>query len=92
MSDISKFERMAMLSLADTERDVLCKRFDAVSSSFAKLDEFDTSDVLPLISVLEAKNIMREDITEKIISREELLKNAPEQQDGYIRVPASIDI
>jgi len=40
---------------------------------------------------LDSSNVMREDVASKLISRDELLKNAPEQHDGYFQVPAAIE-
>ena len=91
MSKISEYERMAMLELTDTEHGELSGSFSALLNTFSKLDEYDTSKALPLVSVLDVQNVMREDESSKTLSREELLQNAPEQQDGYIRVPATID-
>jgi len=88
---MADFERMAKLKLDDSEREVVKKRFDAVCGEFKKLEQYDTNEALPLVTVLDLENTMRDDISEKYISRDVLLTNAPEQQDGYIRVPASID-
>jgi len=85
------FESMAMLDLPETERIRLIARFDEIISGFSVLDDYDTSDAEPLVSVLELHNVMREDVAVKFISRDELLKNAPEQHDGYFQVPAAIE-
>jgi len=91
MSNISDYEHMAKLDLSDSERAVLGERFSTLIDGFSKLNEYDISGVLPLVTVLDDVNIMREDVSGKNISREALLRNAPEQQDGYIRVPGAID-
>ena len=80
-----------MLELLRAERETLKERFESIENGFSALDGFDTSKAEPLVTVLEVHNILREDIAEKFIRREELLKNAPEQSDGYFRVPATID-
>ena len=85
------YERMAMLDLSDTERVRLMECFDEITSGFAVLDDFDVSEVEPLVSVLDLHNVMREDVAVKFISRDELLKNAPESNDGYFLVPAAIE-
>ena len=85
------FEGMAMLDLAESERERVMERFDEVSSGFAVLDDFDTSGVLPLVSVLDLNNVLREDVAARAFSRDEILENAPEQVDGYFQVPAAID-
>ena len=91
MSDICGYEKAAMLELPESGRMMLKERFDKVAGGFSALDAYDTSKAEPLVSVLDIQNVMREDIPAKIVPREELLKNAPEQYDGYIRVPATID-
>jgi len=91
MRDFTDYERMAMLDLSDSERDLIRKRFDELASGFSALDAFDTDGVEPLVSVLDLNNVLREDAAKKFISRDELLANAPEQHDGYFQVPAAID-
>jgi len=91
MRKFTDYESMVMLGLTDDERNVLTERFENVVGEFTVLDDIDVSGVLPLVSVLDLQNVMREDVAEKVISRDELLKNAPEQNDGYFMVPAAID-
>ena len=85
------YENMAMLDLSESERVLLKKRFDEISAGFTALDEYDTDGAMPLVALPDLKNIMREDISTKFMPREELMANAPEQHDGYFRVPAAID-
>jgi len=85
---------MVMLDLPDAERLTLKGHFDTLAQSFAALDDIDTGDTQPLVSVLDLHNIMREDVASKITSRDELLKNSPGGGgggDGYFHVPAAID-
>jgi len=91
MSDISSYEKAAMLELPESERAMLNERFDMIAGGFSALDAYDTSKAEPLVSVLDIQNVFREDIPAKLVPREELLSNAPEQYDGYIRVPATIE-
>ena len=85
------YESMVMLDLPEDESVRLSERYDEIVSGFDVLDDIDVSSALPLVSVLELQNVMREDVASKLISRDELLKNAPEQHEGYIQVPAAID-
>jgi len=91
MREFSDYESMAMLDLSDLERETLRMRFDEIVGGFSVLDAFDTDGVEPLVSVLDVQNVLREDVSSKFISREKLLENAPEQQEGYFVVPAAID-
>ena len=101
MSCFSDYESMVILDLPDDERVRLKERFEEIAGGFAALDAIDTDGVEPLVSVLSLCNVMREDVASKVISRDDLLANAPEQSEGdlsaftqpngYFSVPAAID-
>ena len=91
VKDMQDYESMAMLDLHESERETLGERFNAVVSGFDALEKHDTSGVEPLVTVLELHNVLREDTPSKFMPRDELLKNAPEQHDGYFQVPAAIE-
>ena len=91
MRDIRDFEAMAMLDLTDEERERIGARFRGLSDNFDVIGQIDTDNVQPLVSVLELRNIMREDTAGKTLTREEILSNAPEQYDGYFQVPGTLE-
>ena len=91
MKDIKNYEAMAKFDLPETERGWVSARADMLMDSFNQLAGIDTSGVEPLITVLDVKNVLREDISVKMLPREELLSNAPEQYEGYFQVPKTLD-
>ncbi|MCL2046735.1 MAG: Asp-tRNA(Asn)/Glu-tRNA(Gln) amidotransferase subunit GatC [Oscillospiraceae bacterium] len=91
MKDISKFEGIAMLELGESDRQRLEELADTIIDNFDALEKIDTNDVKPLVSVLETINVLREDIVIKNVSRDELMTRAPEHNDGYYQVPATIE-
>lgn len=88
--NIRDYEDMMMLDLADDERSELSARLDALEDSFSALGQIDADGTEPLVTVLELSNILRDDVSGQIISREELLENAPASHDGYFRVPGTL--
>ena len=88
---IKKYEQMAKLDLAETERAALAKEATVLEESFRKLSDIDTGGVRPLLSVLDIHNVLREDVAVKEFSREKILENAPEQYDGYFEVPKTLE-
>lgn len=90
MIDIKEYEDMMMFDLDDEEREELSRRFNAVADGFAALEKVDANRVEPLVTVLDTHNILREDISEKLVTREELLSASPEQHDGYFKVPGTL--
>jgi len=88
--DLLKFEKMAKLDLPEDERKLLAAQAEKLLESFSVLDAVDTDGIEPLVTVLDGQNAMRGDVAEKIISRDELLANAPEQYDGYFQIPRTV--
>ena len=91
MLDIKEFEAMVMLDLPEGEREVLSARLCGLDESFTALEKVNTDGAEPLVTVLDMSNVLRGDVAEKLVSRDELLSNAPEQYDGYFKVPGTLD-
>ena len=91
MVNIKEFETMMMLDLPDGERDSLGKRLDALDKSFSALEQADTNGVEPLVTVLSVNNVLRDDVSEKLLPRDEILANAPERDGGFFKVPGTLD-
>jgi len=91
MKNIRDYEAMAKLDLPEAERAWVSDRADMLIDSFGQLAGIDASGLDPLITVLDIKNVLREDVNVKAFTREELLSNAPEKYDGYFQVPKTID-
>ena len=52
-----------------------------------KLNEIDTEGVEPLIFMSDEINVLREDDVEKSITQKDALKNAPQHDSDYFKVP-----
>ena len=91
MIDIRKYEAMTKIALNGGEREQIGRRFDELAGRFAAIEGIDADGTPPLITVLNLQNVLREDVSKKLLSREELLANAPEQYDGYYKVPGTLD-
>ncbi|KJE27520.1 Asp-tRNA(Asn)/Glu-tRNA(Gln) amidotransferase subunit GatC [Geobacillus thermoleovorans] len=82
---------LARLAITDEEAEMFTKQLDAIITFAEQLNELDTENVPPTSHVLDMRNVMREDVPEPGLPREEVLKNAPDQQDGQFRVPAILE-
>ncbi|MCL2152680.1 MAG: Asp-tRNA(Asn)/Glu-tRNA(Gln) amidotransferase subunit GatC [Oscillospiraceae bacterium] len=91
MLAIKKYESMAMLDLSEEEREEIGRRLDAMVSGFEALEHIDVDDAEPLVTVLDLRNVMREDVAKKQFSTEEILANAPEEYNGYFKVPGTLE-
>lgn len=85
------YEPMAKLSLSSESRAVADDIIARLEDEFSKMEKADTEGVEPLVTVLDLKNVLREDVSVQIVSRDTLLENAPEEYDGYFQVPKTIE-
>ena len=91
MTDIKKYEAMVKLALPEDERQWITEQADKLLEGFSALESVGTEGVEPLVTVLDMESILREDAAKKVITRGELLSNAPEQYNGYFQVPKTLD-
>jgi len=89
--NINVLENLAKLSFTEEERAEAEIQMSSYIESFRKLEEFDTSEAEALVQVTTLKNVLREDIAVKNISREVLLSNAPQHDIGHFQVPKTIE-
>ena len=90
MKNIKDYESMAKLDLPDDERQRIAAIAARWIDSFGALAGIDTDGVEPLTTVLNVQNVLRDDVCTKMLSRDELLANAPMQNDGYFQVPKTL--
>jgi aspartyl-tRNA(Asn)/glutamyl-tRNA(Gln) amidotransferase subunit C len=88
VSEVKHVAHLARLAITEKEAEDFTKQLDAIISFADQLNELDTDNVEPTSHVLDMKNVMREDVPQKGLPREEVLKNVPDHQDGQIKVPS----
>lgn len=96
MSRISKDQvkhvaHLARLAITEEEAEKFTQHLDSIITFAEQLNELDTEGVEPTSHVLNIKNVLREDKATDGLPREEVLKNAPEQQDGQFKVPSILE-
>lgn len=69
----------------------MAQQMSSILDYMAKLNELDTEDVPPMSHVLDLSNVFRDDEAEARITRDEALRNAPESDSEYFRVPKVIE-
>lgn len=89
---ISKLEKLARLELSDEEREGLTKDLSSILEMVEKLQELDTEGVDPLVYINEEVNILRSDKIDKQVSQKDALKNAPDQDGTFFKVPKVINL
>ena len=84
---ILRLEDLARLELSDEERNKLTGDLNEILKMVEKLEELNTEGVEPLVYINEEVNKLREDKINNQVSQKEALKNAPQQDGTYFKVP-----
>lgn len=89
--DVQHVADLARLSFSDEELETFTKQLDDMTSFAEQLNELNTDGVAPTTHVLTMENVLRPDEARDWLTREEALKNAPQQQDGQVKVPSVLE-
>lgn len=89
--DVENVAWLSRLSISDADMDKNIKELSDFLEYVDKLKDVDTENVAPTAHVLPLKNVFREDVVKPSLDRTLALSNAPDQEDGYFRVPKIIE-
>lgn len=90
VDEVRYIASLARLRFSDEEKRRLAVQMNAMLQYMEKLNELDTTDVPPMSHVLDTQNVYRADEVVQRISHDEALKNAPDADNEYFRVPKVI--
>lgn len=79
-----------MLKFNDVEREEIKVDLEKMIGFVDKLKELDTTGVEPLLHMSGNTNMLREDVTGNMLSRQEALQNAPLHDEQFFKVPKVI--
>jgi len=87
---VEHIAELAKLKLTDDEIAKMTEQLSAILDYAARLNELNTDAISPTASVVPLSNIMREDVVEPSMPREDVLANAPDKDERgeFFRVKA----
>lgn len=84
---IKHLAHLSRLELSENELDAMQGDMEKILEFVAKIDALDLSGVEPLTQMSSSVDIMREDKVGEMLTKEQALKNAPDANSDYFRVP-----
>ncbi len=87
---VDKLAHLARLKFDDAEKEEIKQDLQRMITFVEKINELDLENVDPMLYMTNEMNILREDEVSPSISREEALKNAPEHDGIFFKVPKVI--
>jgi aspartyl-tRNA(Asn)/glutamyl-tRNA(Gln) amidotransferase subunit C len=88
--DVEKLAHLGRLELTEQELAQMEGDMNKMLHFVEKINELDLEGVEPLAYMSDEVNILRQDEIHQDISHEEALKNAPDKDSDYFRVPKVI--
>lgn len=89
--DVRHIASLARLRFSEAEEERLAGEMTRILDYVEQLRELDTEGVPPMAHVLDLHNVFRPDEVAPRIAREEALRNAPDADSDYFRVPKVIE-
>ncbi len=87
IKDVEHVAKLARLEFTEEEKELYTKQLGDVLKYVDQMNEVDTSNVKPMSHAIDFVNVMREDKVVYEHTKEELMANAPEEENGFFRVP-----
>ena len=89
--DVKHVANLSKLAFDEAETAEFAGTLTKIVDMFMKLEEVDTTGVPFTANVADNINAWREDVAVAGWDRDELFKNVPEAEDGFIKVPAIME-
>lgn len=84
---VEKLAHLSRLEFSEEEKQAMVTDMDKILAFIDKISELDLKDVEPLVYLTEEGNVLRKDEVVTEVSKDEALKNAPDKDTDYFRVP-----
>ena len=85
--DVEHVAKLARLELTEEEKEKFTTQLTDVLKYVDQMNEVDTTGVEPMAHAIDFVNVMREDVVKYEQTKEELMKNAPSEENGFFKVP-----
>ena len=91
-ADVAKVARLARLDLSTDELELMTAQLSGMLEHFADIDALDLAAVEPMTQPYPLVNVLRPDVVQPSLDRDEVLAAAPAAEDGRFRVPPIVGL
>ncbi len=90
IKDVEYIATLAKLRFNEREKEKMTSELNTILHYVEQLNECDTTHVEPLANMNDRTNVLRKDEVIPSIPNEDALKNAPDSQERFFKVPKVI--
>lgn len=87
---IDQLAHLSRLEFSTEEKQKILNDLNRILDYIDQLNELNTDNVEPLIYLAPNQNILRDDVVNETLKKEDALANAPKKDSDYFRVPKII--
>jgi aspartyl-tRNA(Asn)/glutamyl-tRNA(Gln) amidotransferase subunit C len=84
---VHKVANLARLEMTEEEEEQIATQMSSILDYFEQLSELNTDNVLPTTRAIDLSNVTRADELRPYPNREAILKEAPDQDGDFFKVP-----
>ena len=85
--EVEKLAHLSRLEFTEEEKENMVADMDKILGFVEKINEVDLEGVEPLVYMTDEESTLRKDEVVEQATKEEALKNAPDRDTDYFRVP-----
>jgi len=90
LDDVRHVAKLARLALDEAHLEKYTRQLEGILGYVAQIEKLDVSGVQPMAHALPLHNVLRQDVVEPSLPLEEVLRNAPETDGPFFKVPKII--
>jgi aspartyl-tRNA(Asn)/glutamyl-tRNA(Gln) amidotransferase subunit C len=90
-AEVAHLARLSRLAVTDEELDMFAGQLDVILNSIQRIGDVTAADIPPTSHSVPLTNVLREDVIEPCLSREDALAGAPDTAEDRFRVPRILD-
>jgi aspartyl-tRNA(Asn)/glutamyl-tRNA(Gln) amidotransferase subunit C len=89
--EVAHLARLSRLAVTEDELDTFAGQLDVILQAVARVGEVTAADIPPTSHSVPLTNVLRDDVPQPSLPRDEALSGAPDAEDGRFRVPRILD-
>jgi aspartyl-tRNA(Asn)/glutamyl-tRNA(Gln) amidotransferase subunit C len=89
--EVIHIAQLARLGMTEAEIEKAREQLSHILENFEVLKEVDTANVPPTAQSINLRNVLREDVPSTSLTQEQVLANAPDREEDFIKLRAVLD-
>jgi len=89
--EVIHIAQLARLGMTEADIEKAREQLSNILENFEVLKEVDTTDVPPTAQSITLRTVIREDVPRPSLTQEQVLANAPDREEDFIKLRAVLD-